>query len=98
VPGPLASGSPASAPPPQLSQASRDALWRDAGLERDRDGLRGLINDPNPLVRLVAQCALARTESRGAHRRRDFPVLDHELDRRHMVVGADGEPTLALWE
>ena len=75
--------------------ASREALWTNAGIERDHDGLTALSADPHPLVRLIADCALARQESRGAHRRRDFPELDHELDGRHVTVGPDGDPALA---
>ena len=67
------------------------------GIERDRAGLTALQADPHPLVRLIAACALAREESRGAHRRLDFPELDHELDGRHVTVGADGEPALQTW-
>jgi L-aspartate oxidase len=89
---------PAAARPPGLTQASRVALWRDAGIERDADGLRTLLEDPYPLVRLLAASALAREESRGAHQRRDFPALDPALDDHHTVVGADpAAPTLAVW-
>ena len=59
--------------PPPISAASREALWRHAGLERDAAGLRELTADPHPLVRLIAECALARTESRGAHQRSRLP-------------------------
>ncbi len=82
---------------PVPSRASREALWTNAGIERDRAGLTALQADPHPLVRLIAACALAREESRGAHRRLDFPELDHELDGRHVTVGADGEPALQTW-
>ncbi len=82
---------------PVPSPASREALWVNAGIERDRVGLTALEADPHPLVRLIAACALAREESRGAHRRRDFPELDHELDGRHVTVGPDGCPALQTW-
>jgi L-aspartate oxidase len=82
---------------PVPSRASREALWTNAGIERDRDGLTALKADPHPLVRLIAACALAREESRGAHRRRDFPELDHKLDGRHATVGGDGQPALHTW-
>jgi L-aspartate oxidase len=90
---------PAGAPPVRRpSPESRRALWRDAGIERDADGLRRLSGDDHPLVRQIAACALARRESRGAHQRRDFPGLDPALDGHHMSVGAAAEPTLAAWD
>lgn len=99
-------GEPAlSAPPepgealarPQLTPASREGLWRHAGIERDADGLRTLLDDPHPLVRLVAACALGREESRGAHLRRDYPERDAALDEHHTVVRGADEPVLERW-
>ena len=87
----------AAGPPPTISPASREALWRNAGLERDGTGLRELTADPHPLVRLIAGCGLARTESRGAHQRRDFPDRDPRFDGVHVTIGADGEPVLEDW-
>ena len=83
--------------PQPISPASREALWRHAGLERDGPGLRGLTTDPHPLVRLIARCALARTESRGAHQRRDFPYRDPRFDGVHVTIRADREPALQAW-
>jgi len=84
-------------PPPTLTEESRAALWSDAGLERDGAGLRALSGDPHPLVRLIAHSALARTESRGAHQRRDFPELDHALDGMHLAVrGANDQSPEAM--
>ncbi|HTW11193.1 MAG TPA: FAD-binding protein, partial [Solirubrobacteraceae bacterium] len=56
-----------AAGPPELTRASREALWRLAGLRRSGEGLRELQQDPHPLVRLIATAALRRQESRGAH-------------------------------
>jgi L-aspartate oxidase len=83
--------------PPSITPETREALWRLAGLERDREGLEQLARDPYPLARLIAQSALARNESRGAHQRRDFPDRDAELDSRHVTVTNDAEPELAYW-
>ena len=83
--------------PQPISPASREALWRNAGLERDGPGLQELAGDPHPLVRLIAECALARTESRGAHQRRDFPDRDPRFDGAHVTIGADREPVLQNW-
>jgi L-aspartate oxidase len=83
--------------PPALSAASREALWRHAGLERDGAGLETLLEDPYPLVALIARCALARRESRGAHRRHDFPHTDPGLDHRHFTVTGAAPPHSEEW-
>jgi L-aspartate oxidase len=69
-------------PPPALAQL-RQAMSRDAGVVRTAAGLTRLLAEIDaleaahgraaPLVaaRLVAACALARTESRGGHYRAD---------------------------
>jgi L-aspartate oxidase len=95
-PGPVADHAPL--PKPTLSPESRKALWRYAGLQRDADGLRILLDDAHPLVRLIARGALARQESRGAHQRTDFPALDPEMDRRHVTLTHDDGPVIESWE
>jgi L-aspartate oxidase len=82
---------------PSLSAASRAALWQHAGLERDAYGLTALSRDPHPLARLIARCALTRIETRGAHRRRDHPALDHHFDGRHVTVDQGPDPRLEAW-
>ncbi len=86
-----------NSPPATIAQSSREALWRHAGLERDAEGLRQLVADEHPLVRLIAGSALTRTESRGAHQRTDFPERDPRFDGRHVTVGTDGEPAIEPW-
>ena len=78
-------------------QSTRDALWRLAGLERDARGLEQLLDDPFPLARVIATCALAREESRGAHQRTDRTETDRSLDRMHAVVVATDPPEFQYW-
>jgi L-aspartate oxidase len=88
---------PVPAPLLAPSPETREALWRDAGLERTREGLERLVEDPHPLARLVARCALLREESRGAHRRADHPDLDPRLDLHHVVLRPDEPPQFERW-
>jgi L-aspartate oxidase len=88
---------PAPAPIDNPSQATRNALWRDAGIMRTREGLERLLLNPHPLARLVGACALLREESRGAHRRADFPDLDPALDGSHAVARGDDPPVFQRW-
>jgi L-aspartate oxidase len=82
-------------PPPA---ETRDAVWRLAGPRRRREELERLLEDPYPLARLVARFAIAREESRGSHRRVEFPERDPALDVRHLVCGPDGEPAWRAWD
>jgi L-aspartate oxidase len=94
-PGPAEPTEPVAGPP---SRDTRRAMWEHAGLERDASKLAPLLQDPHPLARLVARCAIAREETRGAHSRTDFPVIDHNLDGRHTVLSAaDEEPHFVFW-
>jgi L-aspartate oxidase len=81
--------------PPAAGRSTRTALWQNAGIVRSEEGLTRLLDDPHPLARLIARCALARAESRGAHQRLEHPERDPSLDHRHAVI--DGEGSLA-WE
>lgn len=96
---PPAIGVPPPVPAPLVRPArcTQQALRRDAGITRTREGLARLLEDPHPLARLIAACALRREESRGAHQRADFPALDRELDHHHTVVGTDERPHLVHW-
>jgi L-aspartate oxidase len=77
--------------------ATRAAMWRNAGPQRDAARLEGLLDDPYPLARMVAASALARRESRGAHRRSDFPHPDPSLDGVHFVCSPDGAVDAQRW-
>jgi len=93
----------AAPPPPHLL---RDAMTRLVGLERDAEGLKGALSvigrleraggsEPAMLnmmatAKLVAAGALARTESRGAHCRTDYPHTD-DIGQRTMMTLADAD-------
>ena len=64
---------------------------------RSEEGLSRLLDDPHPLARLIARCALARTESRGAHLRADHPERDPRFDPRHVVVARDESIAWQTW-
>jgi L-aspartate oxidase len=89
---------PPSGPPRLPDAGTRAALWENAGLERDADGLERLLDDPFPLARLIARACLTREESRGAHQRTDRPDSDPALDSMHVLVGGAGEPVFERWD
>ena len=80
---------------PARTRADRATLWDHVGIVRDAEGLRTAISRFDrppaldlrgrnlPLVgRLIAEAALARRESRGAHHRTDHPHPDPAMARR----------------
>jgi L-aspartate oxidase len=77
---------------PELSRA----MWREAGLVRDAVGLERLRSEPHLFARLVAESALFRAESRGAHFRADHPYEDEAFDG-HVVLRPGREPVLEQW-
>src|SRR5262249_43351893 len=83
--GQLTPTAPVAGPP---DPTTRRAMWEHAGPARDAAGVAPLVEDPHPLARLVARCALAREETRGAHARTDFPATDPNLDEHHTVLDA----------
>jgi L-aspartate oxidase len=90
---------PPAAPPPaeiDVTPELRRAFWRDAGLVRDRAGLDRLRRSDHPIARLVAESALTREESRGAHFRADFPDQDPHFEA-HVVLRPGQEPVLERW-
>jgi|HubBroStandDraft_6_1064221.scaffolds.fasta_scaffold141898_2 L-aspartate oxidase len=81
-----------------VGAATRTALWQHAGLRRTQTGLEQLLDDPYPLARLIAACALARRESRGAHVREDHPQTDPQLDAMHTIVDPAGGVSFERWD
>jgi L-aspartate oxidase len=89
---------PERGPNPVPPPATRTALWRCVGLVRSAGDLARLAeSEPFPLARKVAQSALAREESRGAHQRLDHPETDPALDLSHSLVEGDGAPRFERW-
>jgi L-aspartate oxidase len=83
-------------PLPPVTPVLRRAMWEHAGLVRDASGLAELRGDAHPLARLVAEAALARTESRGGHFRADFPSEDPDL-ALHIVHRRGQEAAFEPW-
>ncbi|HET6623062.1 MAG TPA: FAD-binding protein, partial [Gaiellaceae bacterium] len=79
-----------------VTDALRHALWADCGLVRDAAGLERLLAAPHLLVRLIAESALVREESRGSHFRADFPATSDAFER-HVVLRPGVEPALERW-
>ncbi len=67
-------------------RATRDEVWRLAGVLRHAEDLDTLALSDHPMARWVAKCALHRSESRGAHWRRDATGQDAALDGLHTVL------------
>jgi L-aspartate oxidase len=90
-------GSPTVANPFRAA-AVRERLWQTCGIIRERQCLQEACVEFEragatvPL--LIARCALAREESRGAHFRSDFPMKRAEFEK-HSVIRKDASVTFA---
>jgi L-aspartate oxidase len=97
-PAPAHGAAPGPAEPPEAPDPEiRAALWRDAGLIRDKAGLEALAREGGELPRLIARSALAREETRGCHVRADKPELDPSLDDVHFVTSGNGSVIPERW-
>jgi L-aspartate oxidase len=88
---------PWTGPEEPVTAEVRRLLWEDAGVIRSAEGLERLGRVDALLPRLVAEGALARRESRGAHFRSDFPTEDDAF-RAHVVLTRGEEPRLETWD
>jgi len=89
---------PATSYEPAADSSYRRIAWEKCGIVRDAEGLREACRQLEPLASsnpalvalLIARCALARRESRGAHFRTDRPEKRPEF-ARHSVVRKGAE-------
>jgi L-aspartate oxidase len=77
--------------------ATREAVWKLAGPLRQRSRLEQLVEDPYPLAGAIGAVALARQESRGGHRRSDYPATDPAMDEMHLIYRPDSSIEPRRW-
>ena len=81
--------------PPLLTGEMRWIAWEKCGIIRSAEGLSEACAEleataPDAVALLIARCALARRESRGAHFRSDFPQKSTAFEK-HSVIRKDAE-------
>ena len=79
------------------TDATREAVWTNAGPQREPAKLEALLGDEYPLAAMIGASALQRRESRGAHRRTDHPLPDTALDGIHLVIEPGGALRTDRW-
>jgi L-aspartate oxidase len=79
------------------TDTTREAVWANAGPQREAAKLEALLGDEYPLAGMIAASALERRESRGAHRRSDHPLPDTALDGIHLVIEPGGVLRADRW-
>jgi L-aspartate oxidase len=77
----------------EVSYEVRQLAWEHCGIVRSGDGLRAAIARleemaPDSVALLIARCALAREESRGAHFRSDYPHKSAAYEK-HSIIRRD---------
>ena len=81
-------GSPAGAGDTALDDEVRRLTWEQCGILRSGEGLESFlatVAERSIIGSLIARCALARRESRGAHYRLDYPAKDPTFEK-HSVI------------
>ena len=80
------------------AQQACEAGSRRIGLEQGKGSRR--LAEAQAMSRVahaILVSALARTESRGAHFRNDYPRRDDANFRKHSVIGRDGSVRFEAW-